>query len=241
MEPEVGKVSDVSFVSALLKETQKYVGQNEQEFDFLFPGKGAKSDVLFNAIGVFTSKGIEDTTVQDLLEAANVSRRTFYKYFKNKVDVLESIYQMAAHLLVLKFKTAQQHSSSTNDFTVRCIELYFDFHVLLGPLVRMMTEEARRVESPLASHRDTLLEHIVALFDEKYFEEEAKHLNPKVFYGLIWMMESASMNILAQLPCDPHTVEEYKQTMCAICARVMVTDPNQWSDIPQLPVQNQPA
>lgn len=238
MGTEVHSGSDTDFVSVLLKEIQRYSDQEQEQFNLLTPGQGAKSEVLFNSIGVFTSKGFDGTTVQDLLDAASISRRTFYKYFKNKVEVLESVYQTAASLLVLRFRSVQAESATTMDFIVRCIELYFDFHRLLGPLILMMTEEARRAESPLAAHRDNLLQHIVSLFAEQYHQQEGKRLNPKVFYGLIWMIESTSMAILSNLPCDASEVEEYKRSMCAICARVMVTDPVQWSAIPELPTQD---
>ena len=237
MEQQIDQPEDLSLVDILLKATQKELGQAREKFNFPVPGQGAKADVLFNSIGVFTSKGIEETTVQDLLDAANISRRTFYKYFKNKVDVLESIYQVAAELLVVRFKAVRKESKSMSEFIVQCVELYFDYHTHLGPLVRMMTEEARRADSPLAAHRQTLLAHIVELFEEKYFEMEGVHLDPKVYYSLIWMMESASMNILANLPCDQSVVEQYKAVMCAISARVAMTSPDQWSTIPGMPLQ----
>lgn len=228
---------DVSFVDILLKATQKELGQARERFDFPVPGQGAKADVLFNSLGVFTSKGIEDTTVQDLLDAASISRRTFYKYFKNKVDVLECIYQMAAELLVVRFKSVRETANTMSDFLVQCVELYFDYHSHLGPLIRMMTEEARRAESPLSSHRSALLGHIVELFDEKYFEIEGVHLDDKVYYSLIWMMESASMNLLANLPCEQSVVDEYKAVMCGIIARVAMTSPEQWPNLPTIPVK----
>ncbi len=236
MEQET-QIEPVSPVETLLKATQKELGQARNELNFSFPGQGAKSDVLFNSIGVFTIKGIEDTTVQDLLDAANISRRTFYKYFKNKVDVLESIYQVAAEILLMRFKAANSQAQSFREFIVQCVELYFDYHTHLGPLVRMMTEEARRSGSPLASHRETLLKNIVDLLEEKFFEFEGVKLDPKVYYSLIWMMESATMNILSTQPTDNGMVEEFKAVMCAISARVVVTDPTQWAELPNMPIK----
>ncbi|MAR90719.1 MAG: TetR/AcrR family transcriptional regulator [Pseudomonadota bacterium] len=237
MEQKAEQQSD-SLVDVLLKATQKELGQAKEQYNFPVPGQGARADVLFNSVGVFTSKGIEDTTVQDLLDAARISRRTFYKYFKNKVDVLECIYQMAAELLVVRFKAMRREARTMSEFIVQCVELYFDYHTHLGPLVRMMTEEARRAGSPLAAHRETLLAHIVELLDEKYFEMEGAHLDPKVFYSLIWMMESASMNLLAHLPCDETVVGQYKAVMCAISARVVLTNAAQWESLPEMPLQN---
>lgn len=236
MEHDTQQTSDKPFVDVLLKATQKELGEAREQYNFSLPGQGAKAEVLINSIAVFTSKGIDDATVQDLLDAAGISRRTFYKYFRNKVDVLESIYQMAAELLMVRFKAAKHESDTMSDFLVRCVELYFDYHTDLGPLVRMMTEEARRTESPLATHRDTLLSHVVELFQEKYFEDTGIRLDPKVYYSLIWMMESASMNLLSQLPCDQATVEQYKAVMCAVGARVAMTDPGQWTSLPEMPL-----
>lgn len=230
---------DNILVDLILKATEKELDLASTQFSFPIPGQGAKSDVLFNSIGVFTSKGIEDTTVQDLLDAANISRRTFYKYFKNKVEVLESIYQIAAELLMARFKLVKKQSDSLSDFVVRCVELFFDYHSNLGPLIRMMTEEALRADSPLAPHRATLLEHMVQLFDDRYFEEEGVRLDPKVYYSLIWMMESASMNILTTTSCTQDVVDSFKAVMCAISARALVSDRVRWDALPKLPTRDQ--
>ncbi|HVK99764.1 MAG TPA: TetR/AcrR family transcriptional regulator [Dongiaceae bacterium] len=236
MEHDQPQSQDNVFVELLQKATEQELDAAVRQINFPVPGQGAKADVLFNSIGVFTSKGIEDTTVQDLLDAANISRRTFYKYFKNKVEVLESIYQIAAELLMARFRSVKKESATLSDFVVQCVELFFDYHANLGPLIRMMTEEALRAGSPLAPHRALLLEHMVKLFDDRYFEAEGVRLDPKVYYSLIWMMESASMNILTTTPCTQDVVNSYKAVMCAISARAMVSDPNQWQSLPKLPL-----
>lgn len=227
---------DNEFVDLLMKATEKELDLASVEFNLPLPGQGAKSDVLFNAIGVFTSKGVEDTTVQDLLDAANVSRRTFYKYFKNKVEVLESIYEIAAGLLMSRFNVAKKQSASVSEFVVSCVELFFDYHANLGPLIRMMTEEALRAGSPLAPRRAVLLEQMVKLFDDRYFEEQGVRLDPKVYYSLIWMMESASINILTNTEATQEVVNSFKAVMSAISARAMANNPEQWDALPRLPV-----
>lgn len=214
---------DSHFIAALLKETERELDDATAKLNFPLPGQGAKSDVLFNAIGVFARKGITETTVQDLLEAANISRRTFYKYFKNKVDVLESIYQMAAELLTTRFNAERSNTSTLTEFVTRCVDLYFDYHASLGPLVRMMTEEARRTGSPLAEHRQALIEQIVSLFDDKYYEVERKRLDPLVHYALIWSMESASINLLMNTDCTQAEVDRYKEVMRSVAARVIAS------------------
>lgn len=227
---------DVVFVDLLMQATEKELDLASSKFNFPIPGQGAKSDVLFNAIGVFTSKGVEETTVQDLLDAANVSRRTFYKYFKNKVEVLEEIYEFASRFLVVRFKAVKDESASVSDFVVGCVEIFFDYHANLGPLIRMMTEEALRADSPLAPRRAALMEQVVQLFDDRYFEEVGARLDPKVYYSLLWMMESTSINILTNTEGTPEVVNKFKQVMSAISARAIASSPAQWDRLPPLPV-----
>jgi AcrR family transcriptional regulator len=223
---------DDALLSALLVENQKGAENPLDGFQFPVPGQGARASVLFYSIGVFAQKGIADTTVQDLLEAANVSRRTFYKYFRNKVDVLESIYEIASNMLISRFR-AEMATTNVADFVVRCVGLYFDYHTTLGPLVRMMTEEARRSDSPLAHHREKAIEHLVRLFDQKYCEVQGVRLDDQVYYALIWAMESASINLLTNTRCRPEDVERCKSVMAAIAARVMVNNPEQAMPLPQ--------
>jgi AcrR family transcriptional regulator len=225
---------DNAFLNALQRETERQIDEaSDATFSFPLPGQNAKANVLFYSIGVFARKGIAETTVQDLLEAANVSRRTFYKYFKNKVDVLESIYEIATNMLITRFR-AQMGQSSVADFVVRCVSLYFDYHTTLGPLVRMMTEEARRSDSPLAQHREKTIDHLVHLFDDKYFETVGVRLDTQVYYALIWAMESASINLLTNTECTPQDVERCKNVMAAIAARVMVNNPEEGIPLPRL-------
>lgn len=224
-----------SFVEALLQETEKEIDRATAQFSFPIPGQGAKSDVLFNSIGVFAHKGIAETTVQDLLDAANISRRTFYKYFKNKVDVLESIYKMAAELLTTRFRAEMAQTQSLSEFVVRCVDMYFDYHINLGPLVRMMTEEARRSDSPLASHREALIHEIVELFQDKYSQMEGKRLDPQVFYAIIWAMESSSIHVLTETSCSVEEVNRWKLIMRSLAARALVSDPALRPELPLEP------
>ncbi len=225
-----------AFVEALVKETERELDRVTEKFSFPLPGQGAKADVLFNAVGVFACKGIADTTVQDLLDAANISRRTFYKYFKNKVDVLENIYKIATDILITRFNAEMSSASTMSEFLVSCVDLYFDYHVNLGPLVRMMMEEARRTDSPLAVHRDHTIEEIVSLFDKKYFEIEGVHLDPQVYYAIIWALESTSIQLLTETDCTQQDVDRCKASMRALAARVLVSDE---SLRPPLPVRQE--
>ncbi|MDQ4337698.1 TetR/AcrR family transcriptional regulator, partial [Pseudomonas aeruginosa] len=123
-----------------------------------------RTNIQLAAIPVFTRKGVAETTVNDLLEAARVSRRTFYKYFAGKLEVLESIYHSAVQLLLARFGGLRSEAGSDEDWLRAMVSLFFDYHLAVGPIIRMMQEEALHAGSPLAAHRQRAHLKIIELW-----------------------------------------------------------------------------
>ncbi|WP_372748579.1 TetR/AcrR family transcriptional regulator [Litorivivens sp.] len=65
-------------------------------------GRGARVDdldtgrkkLLQAAITCFVSKGIQATTIEDIANAANVTRRTVYRYYAGKSELLEAVVEL---------------------------------------------------------------------------------------------------------------------------------------------------
>ncbi|MEN0135290.1 MAG: TetR family transcriptional regulator [Rhodococcus sp. (in: high G+C Gram-positive bacteria)] len=49
-----------------------------------------RSEVVETTIGLFLDKGFDETTVEEICTAAGISRRTFFRYFRGKEDVVVS-------------------------------------------------------------------------------------------------------------------------------------------------------
>src|ERR1700730_835353 len=54
-----------------------------------------ENGILAAAMKVFARRGFAATRVEDVLEEAGVARRTFYRYFTSKEDVLAAVYELA--------------------------------------------------------------------------------------------------------------------------------------------------
>jgi AcrR family transcriptional regulator len=169
----------------------------QQDGDGPLIGHLQRTNIQLAAIPVFARKGLADTTVNDLLAAANVSRRTFYKYFENKMQVLEGIYQTAVALLLSRFSEMQSIAGSPQAWLRAMVERYFDYHLAVGPIIRLMQEEALRADSPLAAHRQRAHLEMARLLAER-LHGNTHPAEPLTYRALIWAMEAASLELLGR-------------------------------------------
>lgn len=166
-----------------------------------------RTNIQLAAIPVFVRKGIADTTVNDLLDAARVSRRTFYKYFDNKLEVLEGIYRTAVLLLLTRFRELGREAGDDRAWLRRLVDCFFEYHLAVGPIIRLMQEEALRTDSPLAAHRQRAHQEMVRLLGERLEAHD-----PLLSHTLIWAMEAASLDLLARAAVRAE-IEHAKQVL----------------------------
>ena len=57
-------------------------------------GERRKRDLLQIAYGMFVSKGYENTSVDEIIEAAGIAKGTYYYYFQSKEQMLEEVIGM---------------------------------------------------------------------------------------------------------------------------------------------------
>lgn len=200
-----------------------------------FIGQNTKLEVLVNSMAVFAQKGVADTTVQNLLDAAKISRRTFYKYFKNKVDVLENIYKVSIQLLITRFRSEMGAAESLPEVVNRCVDVYFDYHVELGPIIRLMQEEAMRSDSPLYPHRADSQKTIASVFEKELVRLKNDKIDPWVFYALIWAVENASLYLLTKTSCGQENVSRCKNVMRFFVGSLLIMEDQERPSLPLAP------
>jgi len=165
------------------------------------PGAQLGEDVARNMIiaagaRVFASKGIRDTSVEDLLEAANVSRRTFYRMFDSKEDVALALYVFGTTQLTEGCKRAIASSSEPLDQFVRCIDVHLRNAAMMGRLVFVLGGEATRQESPLHARRmethDTIVEMLRAA------HPQTARLDPMLVRTTLFALEAVVRLVLME-------------------------------------------
>jgi AcrR family transcriptional regulator len=93
-------------------------------------GSGARVDdldtgkkiLLKSAIDCFTTKGLKATTMEDIATAANVTRRTVYRYFNDKSDIIIALIEISGKNMFYKIRDlAIQHAHDFPLMLEECI------------------------------------------------------------------------------------------------------------------------
>lgn len=116
-----------------------------------------RTRILRGAAHVFGERGYSATSVEAILSEAQVSRRTFYRTFRSKEDVLRTLFDKSVQLLVRAVREAADPTKSRHDSVVSSVEAYLRVHANAGPLARVLLLEQFSPESPLAAQRNRAL------------------------------------------------------------------------------------
>ncbi len=77
--------------------------------------KKMKMDSLLNtSFELFTSKGLNKTSISDIVEKAGVAKGTFYLYFKDKYDIRNRLISHKSSQLFMQAYNAMEHSHVTS-------------------------------------------------------------------------------------------------------------------------------
>lgn len=155
-----------------------------------------RSDVLLAAVEVFGEQGLRATRVQDLLEAGGIARRTFYKHFRSKEDVLAKLYSFATSELLDAIEDARRRSDDPLAGVRAALDAYLEFHVTNHAIARVLIEEASRSGSPLHPLRARFRQELIAALTQATRALTGKTLDPYVFVALISGLEGISLELL---------------------------------------------
>jgi AcrR family transcriptional regulator len=176
--------------------------------------------VLAAGVLVFAKKGFTEARVEDILEAAKIARRTFYKYFSSKEDVLASIYEVATTELLRAVRNAAEDEKDPLASVRHALDVYLDYHVENAALVRVLVEQAVRSDSPLAPHRRRFREDLIRIIDDAVHKTTKKRNDPMLYVAILSALEGISLEVLGAgsnvaggAPATPEKVGRAKKVM----------------------------
>lgn len=104
--------------------------------------KNKESRLLETAFKLFTEKGMKDTSVQEIVDNADVAKGTFYLYFKDKYEIRDILIARKSHKLfndALK-ELRKNYISNLSDQVIFIINYVIDELAKNPPLLKFISK-----------------------------------------------------------------------------------------------------
>lgn len=179
-----------------------------------------RAAIVAAAMPVFVKRGIARTRVEDLLVAARIARRTFYKYFDSKEAVAAALFETATEQLVFAMEQARRGAPDTPLAGIRAgIDIYLQFHQVNGVVMREIIELAMRGDSLLAPRRRWLRGELVRIFDESVRALDGREVDPLVYHALLSGLDGMTLELEGADP--PRELARVRQIAHLLVDRVL--------------------
>lgn len=160
-------------------------------------GRGhARARILSAAIDAFARRGVATTSVEDLLVAAGVSRRTFYQHFDDKGAVVHALFALVANHLEATFSAAVARASDPMTAIDEALAMFLELHRTDRDIVGALVEESLRVGSSLYELRMQFRRGIMRGLDAMFIAVTGRRLDPFVALALVSAVEGISLDLL---------------------------------------------
>jgi len=151
----------------------------------------ARLRVLAGAVEVFSGGGVRGASVENILGAAGVSRRTFYRLYQGKEEVIVALYRPGTDRLLDACRLAMSEESDPIQQIHRCIDAHLLNAQELGRLVFVLGGEAQRQESALTVPRMEVHAQLVALLMSSA-AATTKNIDEWLVRGLVLALEGVT-------------------------------------------------
>lgn len=161
---------------------------------------GQKADIPLRVIKAaaqcFAERGIEDTSVQHIIERAGIARRTFYRYFPDKLSVMDAMLDRSLkHLLGVSRKEMIALECGVERIR-KAFDVYLHYARSEGRLVALLSGESQRSDSPLMKTRLRRIGQLESLYVEAFEQAEGRPLDRFLARSLILLLETLTLHVL---------------------------------------------
>ena len=147
--------------------------------------------------------GLGDATVERIVKAASLSRRTFYQYFRDVDDVMVAVYDQEVGDLVDQVRTAIAEAPQPLHSVSTGVDAYLDFQQSGGRLVAELQAVAVNPASPLWHRRERVLDELVDIVDAEVQRVSGLRMEPLVYRGIFLAMEGLVIHMRRGGPFAP--------------------------------------
>jgi len=186
------------------------------------PREQTRQRILEGAERAFQEHGLKGTRVQDILNEANVSRRTFYLYFSNIESVLTTLYDLYTNRILLAISDAIGQTQVPLEKMHRAIDEFLAQQHKAGPLLVAMTIEAMRHDSPLAPRRMKTQNQVVAMIDSAVTQHTGVQVDPLVFRALVIGIEGLVNHAFGSRTLQVDEVDRVRSVVLPLIVQILL-------------------
>jgi AcrR family transcriptional regulator len=157
----------------------------------------ARAKILAGAARVFSEGGVREASVEDILGAAGVSRRTFYRLYESKEDVVDALYRVGTERLLDACRLAMSEESDPIRQIHRCVDAHLRTAREVGRLVFVLGGEAQRQESSLHPRRMEVHAELVELLMSGATASKSG-IDPLLVRALVLALEGVTRIVLEE-------------------------------------------
>lgn len=179
--------------------------------------KNKETRLLDTAFKLFTEKGLKDTSIQDIVDNADVGKGTFYLYFKDKYEIRDILIIKKSRKLfndALKALRKKKDINKLEDQIIFIINHVINAlkrnHILLKFISKNLSWGAyNQTVNKLYENNENNDDGIYQLFLKGIEENNIKLKNPEVtLFMIIELVSSTCFNSI--LYKEPLPIEDYK-------------------------------
>jgi len=171
--------------------------------------------IIDAAVIVIADNGYHQAQVSKIAKQAGVADGTIYLYFKNKEDILISVFQEKMSLFVDNLQDIIKESSSASEMLLRMIEGHFKVLSEDHHLATVTQLELRQSNKDLRLKINSILKEYLKLLDEilkkgievgEFMQDIDIRLVRQVIFGTIdevsttWVMKEQKYDLVAMAP-----------------------------------------
>lgn len=177
-------------------------------------GNDKESRLLNTAFKLFTEKGMKDTSIQDIVDNANVAKGTFYLYFKDKYEIRDILIAKKSNKLfneALK-ELRKNYIENLSDQVIFIINYVIDELVKAPTLLKFISKDLSwgiYNKNVRKIYEETSEDSIYKLFIKGVEENNIELKNPEVtLFMIIELLSSTCFNSI--LYNEPLPINEFK-------------------------------
>ncbi|MBK9259795.1 MAG: TetR/AcrR family transcriptional regulator [Polyangiaceae bacterium] len=188
----------------------------------------ARAMILQGAASVFAVHGVRAASVEHVLEAAGVSRRTFYRLYGSKEEVAAVLYRLGTDRLLDACRLAVSEEKDPLRQVERCIDAHLQSARDFGRLVFVLGGEAQRRESALHTRRMQVHDMLVSLLATAVNAQAGRSVDPLLVRALVLALEGVTRVMLEEGNEGRHVthagVARIKRVMMRIATATLAGD-----------------